>query len=174
MLTALAYSGIVIGRKGLDIEYRPAKTDLEIAGLVVEGLNLISKQNNKPGKTDSKLLKGKATKKQPAAMMSSSAAIIPARMVAASTLDWKTISEEVLNEKKDDPEFIGSAVWFCLEKGWNDCVTTVFTWTTKENFSLQSGQKNQLSLRLSGFPEISYELDFDQFKGNISKSEILH
>lgn len=171
MLTALAYSGIVIGRKGLDTEYRPAKTDLEIAELVVAALNLISKQNDRPVKTDTKTPKTRTTKSQSAITAAGSAVAVPLQLVTASSLDWKTIQEEVLNEKKDDPAFIGSAVWLCRERGWKDCVTAVVNWSVKENFSMKSGQKNELTIRLSGFPEISYELDFEQFKLNLSKLE---
>jgi len=169
MLTALAYSGIVIGRKGLDTEYRPA--DSETAQLVVAALNLISKQNDRPVKTGAKNPKGGATKSQPATMMARSAAAVSAHLVTASSLDWKMIKEEVLNEKKDDPEFIGSAVWWCRERGWKDCVTMVVNWPLKDNFSMQSGQKNELTIRLLGFPDISYELDFDQFKLNLLNLE---
>jgi hypothetical protein len=165
MLTALAYSGTVIGRKGLEMEYRTA--DMDISEEIVALLNKIAKKN-KVEPAPAKVTTGKKTKTQPAITMTRAAISVAGRFVAPSLVDWKTIPEMVLNEKKDDPEFIGSAVWLCRKKGWADCVRTVVTWTVKENFQLQSGQKNELTLRLAGFPDIAYELDFEQFKIKIA------
>jgi len=161
MLTALAYSGIVIGRKGLETEYRQA--DAKVAALVADVLNVISKQNGKPAKTDTKPSKPKATKTQLILSTETSGIPVPAQRVLPSSIDWKTISEETLTEKKDDQELVGSAVWLCQEKGWGDCISTVVTWPHKEKFRIQS-EKTRLTLKFSGFPKISYELNLEQFR----------
>lgn len=169
MLTALAYSGIVIGRKGLDTEFRPATTDLEIAGLIVSAVNRLAEQKKKLQQTASKATKGKSSKDSVTPQLARSATTVPAKLVASSSLDWKTVSEEVLNDQKENPGFLGSAVWLCREMGWKDCVTTVFSWSTKDAFLMQSGARNEVALKLSGFPEIVYELDFEQFKLYLSE-----
>src|SRR5205814_1539106 len=123
ILTALVFSGLVIGRKGLDTIFKPRKVDQEIGDLVID--RILSAIETKPPNKKT-VNKTKTTKEvlpeSDIILVDPINGLMPQQSIP-DPIDWKNLRNKIVTEGLNNPEVFQTSISFCEQMGWNDCVS---------------------------------------------------
>jgi len=166
ILTALAFSGIVIGRKSIEISYKAAHLEAETINYIVAYLSPSQEEKVNTTKKTSKAVKKKNSKSPQLDLLETLIPVDYTDISPSSNSKSLTLKQKFLDGDLNDPELFKSAIVLCKEQNWDTCVITTIYSNTKSDYSLSS-LDNELKIVFHGPIEISQQIDVNKFRQNL-------